>query len=74
MKYLHVISNVPAKRTVKIRRDDAGEEFVAELYVDGEHYEPADYFTDDKDDALSTARLMATPIEEAKRAFAGASS
>lgn len=34
---------------------DCGE-YVVKFYVNGQHYEPADYFTGDKDDAKGTAR------------------
>lgn len=35
-----------------------GDPYHVKLFKDGKHYEPADYFTDDKDDAHSTAKDM----------------
>jgi hypothetical protein len=45
-------------RVVKIYWKAETEEYVCELYISGGHYEPADYFTDDWDDALGTANEM----------------
>lgn len=53
-----------ASRTVKVYYDSDLAEYVAKLYVDGKHYEPADYFTDDKGDALGTASAMLNPTKE----------
>ena len=50
------------KRTTKIKRDKDWGEWVVELYVNGKHYEPADYHTDDKQDAIDTAKAMEKPI------------
>lgn len=49
-------------RTVKVYYDSNYDEYVARLYMDGALYAPADYFTDDRDDAIETARLMAAPV------------
>ena len=35
-----------------------GDPYHVKLFKDGKHHEPADYFTDDKDDAHSTAKDM----------------
>lgn len=48
-------------RTVRIYRDPDFNEFRARLFVEGKLYEPADYFTDDKDDAFSTGMAMLEP-------------
>ena len=37
---------------------DEGDPYHVKLFKDGKHYEPADYFTNDKDDAHSTAKDM----------------
>lgn len=47
-----------SSRMVRVMLDRETEEYVARLYIDLKHYEPADYFTDDKSDAISTARTM----------------
>lgn len=39
-------------------RDFHWEEFRAELWLDGEHQKAADYHTDDRTDAIITARHM----------------
>lgn len=44
---------------VKVYRDAAHDEFVCKVYSNGKHYEPADYFTNDKQDAIDTANTMA---------------
>jgi len=42
------------------------QEYIVKLFVAGIHYEPADYFTTDEDDALGTAQHMCThPTAEA---------
>lgn len=51
-------------RTVKVYYNSDLAEFVVKLYVDGTHYEPADYFTDDKQDADGTAAAMLEPTKE----------
>jgi hypothetical protein len=38
-----------------VKRDD---EYVVLVYVDGKRYSPADYFTDDRTDAVGTARAI----------------
>ena len=43
---------------VKIRRDVGNNEYVVQLHVHGVHNVDADYHTDYKDDALSTADVM----------------
>ena len=48
-------------RVVRIYRDPDFNEFRARLFVEGELYEPADYFTDDRDDAFSTGMAMLEP-------------
>lgn len=45
-------------RIVKVRKDSETGEFVCQLHVNGAHYEPADYFTSWKDDAIGTAQIM----------------
>lgn len=45
-------------RQVKIYWDNENEEYVCKLYIAGKHYEPADYFTSDREDAIRTASSM----------------
>ena len=45
---------------VYVMRDTHWDEYRAELWLDGVHYEPADYHTEDRRDAIGTARLMAS--------------
>jgi hypothetical protein len=42
----------------KISRCSHTREFKVRLFIAGNYQEGADYFTDDKDDAFSTARVM----------------
>lgn len=43
--------------TISPRKNEHGE-YVVRLYRNHKHYKPADYFTDDMDDAQATARAM----------------
>ncbi len=45
----------------RIKKNDG--EYQVKLFIDGKHYPKADYFTDDKEDAVCTAKLM---VEQAK--------
>lgn len=47
------------KRSVKVKFNRDYEEYVAELTVEGKRLPDADYFTNDKDDAIGTAKQMA---------------
>jgi hypothetical protein len=47
-----------AHRQAKVYRNAFDNFYVVKLYVDGKHYEPADYETDDKQDAIDTANAM----------------
>lgn len=49
-------------RLVKVYWSSQFQEYCARLYVDGKLYEPADYFTTDKADAIDTAFAMAKPL------------
>ena len=57
-----VHSEINGARTVKVFYDPDLSEYVARLYVAGDLYEPADYFTDDKADAIDTAKNMAQDL------------
>lgn len=43
-------------QSVKVYRDSDSDEFVVRFYNNGKLHEPADYFTDDLDDAVGTAK------------------
>ena len=45
-------------KSVRTRIKNHDGEFCVELYVNGQHIENADYFTDDQQDALETAKDM----------------
>jgi hypothetical protein len=47
-----------AHRMTKVYRNAFDNFYVVKLYVDGTHHEPADYETDDKQDAINTANAM----------------
>lgn len=50
-------------RTVRIYHNWDLDEFVVKLYLRGTHYEPADYFTGDQDDAWDTGMaLLGAPL------------
>lgn len=46
------------KVIVYIIRDTHWEEYIVQLWIDGDHLESADYYTDDKLDALRTSEHM----------------
>lgn len=46
------------KNQVRVMFDIDWNEYICCLFHDGKHIEPADAYTDDKEDALATARLM----------------
>jgi L-rhamnose isomerase len=48
-------------RVVRIYRDTEWNEFRARLFIEGKLYEPADYHTDDRDDAWSAGMMMVEP-------------
>lgn len=41
-----------------IHKDSDLSEYKVKFYEDGKHHEPADYFTDDKEDATDTAKMQ----------------
>ena len=45
-------------RTVKTYRDNEWDEYVCRLFLDGDLYAAADYFTNDSQDADDTAEAM----------------
>lgn len=59
LKRIHVETN--GDRTVKVYRDSEWNEYRARLYESGKLYAPADYHTDDRTDAIETAKKMAEP-------------
>jgi hypothetical protein len=46
------------RNLVKVYRDSANDEFVCKLFISGKHKPRADYFTNDKADAIATAEHM----------------
>jgi hypothetical protein len=48
-------------RTVRVYRDAECDEFVVRLFENGKVYPPADYFTNDRQDATGTALKMLEP-------------
>lgn len=46
------------KRAVRIYKDSETKEYVCKLHINGKHYEPADYFTDNHGDAHGTAEKL----------------
>lgn len=51
-------------RMVYVYWDSFWQEYIARLYLSGTLYEPADYFTDSRSDAIETANLMAQPLSK----------
>lgn len=63
MRKVHIVYSNKS-HVVKVFYNPEFEEYVCKLYRAGKHYEPADYFTPDKVDAIATAERMS--IEEAR--------
>lgn len=59
-KKIHSVSNGKNRADViKLTgMDDEGDPYIVKLFKNGKHYEPADYYTDDKKDAIGTAKMM----------------
>lgn len=57
---IHSVSNGKLRADViKLSgADNEGDPYIVKLFKNGKHYEPADYFTDDKVDAIGTAKMM----------------
>lgn len=65
MTYGRVLYTVQhGERIVNVRKDSETGEYRARLYTYGKAYTPADYFTNDLDDAKSTAGHMARCTEQ----------
>lgn len=45
-------------KAAKIYKDSGTNEFVVKFFINDKHKENADYFTDDKEDAVNTATNM----------------
>lgn len=58
-RLIDTVYSSDGKVTVKVYRDTDWEEFVCKMWVNGAYQSAADYHTDDKGDALSTAKDMA---------------
>jgi hypothetical protein len=48
----------PAGCRYKVYWDSEFREYVTKLFIEGKHYEPSDYFTNDKQDAINTGIAM----------------
>jgi len=59
MKRIH--TETLGDKTAKVYRDSEWQEWRVRLYIRGELHAPADYFTDDKADAIATAAVMVRP-------------
>lgn len=60
MRLLHIEKN--GQRTVKVYRYPAIDEYICRMYVDGTPCVDTDYHTDNKQDALDTAKAMVDPV------------
>ena len=63
---MRLIESFPTnKGSIKVYFNFGNDEYVVRVIRDGRPYGEADYFTDDKDDALATARVMAVSEDKA---------
>lgn len=53
-----IMEKTQGNRTTKIHWDSDWKEYRVSLYIDGKHIKEARYFTDDKTDAIGSAKLM----------------
>lgn len=60
MRLINTIHKAAAGLTVKTYKDTQWNEYRIKIFIDGHHQQDADYHTDCKDDALDTARAIAT--------------
>jgi hypothetical protein len=44
------------RHSATVHRDSELKEYKVKFFKDGKHHEPADYYCDDKDDAMGTAK------------------
>lgn len=58
MRLISTIHKASEELTVKTYKDTEWNEFRVKTYIQGQHLQNADYHTDDKDDALSTAAAI----------------
>jgi hypothetical protein len=56
MSTCYSVTNTEKQRTAKVKRVE--DEYRVRLYLEGKAYPPADYYTDDLEDAKGTARHM----------------
>lgn len=57
-KLIHTESTDDQRVTVKVYKDSGTQEYIARVFARGECLRDADYYTDNKDDAIGTARDM----------------
>ena len=58
MRLISTIHKASEELTVKTYRDTDWNEYRVKTYIQGQHQQDADYHTDDKEDALSTAAAI----------------
>jgi hypothetical protein len=58
MRLINTIHKASEELTVKTYRDTDWSEYRVKTYIQGQHQQDADYHTDDKQDALDTARAI----------------
>lgn len=58
MRLINTIHKASEALTVKTYKDTNWNEYRVKTYIEGQHQIDADYHTDDKEDALDTARAI----------------
>jgi len=58
MRLISTIHKASEALTVKTYKDTDWNEYRVKIFIEGQHQQDADYHTDDKDDALSTAAAI----------------
>jgi hypothetical protein len=58
MRLISTIHKASEALTVKTYKDTNWNEYRVKTYIEGQHQIDADYHTDDKEDALDTARAI----------------
>jgi hypothetical protein len=58
MRLINTIHKAAAEATAKVYHDTDWSEYRVKFYIQGQHHQDADYHTEDRLDALDTARAQ----------------
>lgn len=64
MKQISTINKAAANARAVVYHDQANDEYIVKFHRNRQHLQNADYFTDDKDDAIQTAHVELSRMVE----------